>query len=420
MRSPISVAVLAVIAVLAAAARADVLVVAPSGGDFTQISSAIAAADEGDLVLVHPAPVAYGPFSILGKSLTVVAAHAGDAVKTRAIGVLNLSASQVVVLRGFTVSATLADHAPGVLVDDCDGAVRLEKLTVTGSPAPFQSSGQPATFGVEVFQSQDVGLVDCVVVGGAGASSDDNDWSATSGTHGLQVWQSSVWVHGSHFTGGQGGSHFDPDVKPGEFAGVGNGGAGIAVQNLATLSLAASSATGGAGGVQIIGLTLSDGGDGLLITGSDSVVHQRASGFMGAVGTGRDGMPIDQQAGFLETITTAPRTLSVPSPVREGEAVTFSVTGHASDVAFLLAALAPRGGWVPALQGPVLVAAPLTGGLLPLGTVPPTGPLTVAHLLPDFGPGFEFLDVHVQLLIESDDGTTLENGSTITVLSAAF
>ena len=63
--------------VLATPARADVLVVdAAGGGQYTDIQSAVLAAQDGDVVLVRTG--VYGPFDVRAKALDIVAYEGAD------------------------------------------------------------------------------------------------------------------------------------------------------------------------------------------------------------------------------------------------------------------------------------------------------------------------------------------------------
>ena len=150
-------------AALVSSAGAGVHVVG-SGETFAQISAAVAAAQDGDTILVESGW--YAPFTVDGKGLTIVA----EAGATVTIGVLGLvpqrstvralTANQTVVIRGIDGPFLLFGNA---------GAVRLEDCAIVGEPGDCSPLGcQPATAGVEVIDSASVAITRCAVTGGAG------------------------------------------------------------------------------------------------------------------------------------------------------------------------------------------------------------------------------------------------------------
>lgn len=102
-----------------------VWVVAPTIGpgiDFVQIQPAVDAAVDGDTVLVRAGT--YTAFLISGKSLTVAADGVTVSLTSqREVGIRNVSATQAVVVRGFS----LFRNGPSVLaISDCIGPVSIE------------------------------------------------------------------------------------------------------------------------------------------------------------------------------------------------------------------------------------------------------------------------------------------------------
>jgi hypothetical protein len=105
------------VGLLAPASAAGVITVAGSGpADFTQIADAVAAARDGDLILVSPSAGSYAAFTIDGKALVISSAQAGTPVSTRQITIENLAAGQTCVLRGLDATAPNNAFAPGLRV----------------------------------------------------------------------------------------------------------------------------------------------------------------------------------------------------------------------------------------------------------------------------------------------------------------
>lgn len=411
---------LAALTVLVAPAAAGVLTVSGSGGaDFTEISAAVAAAHEGDIILVEPpAADAYAAFTVDGLSLTITVAHDGDFVPTRQIWVKNLAAGQSVVLRGFVVAPLTSAQAPALRIDSCVGALRVEHCRLTGSQSPsLVNSGQPAILATS---AGDLGVTTCELEGGAGCSSISNDWDATSGGAALQLAAGSTWVHDSVLTGGRGGNHEDPDLQPGDNYQPGDGGAGARLAGGAELSISGCTLTGGDGGQQIVGWAHGLAGpavyevssstlrrrDSVLLSGSDTAPHY-------------DVPPIQMLASDIQTLHAEARHLAAPSPKREGETLDVTVDGKHSDLALLVFGLAAQGHWLPGLQGPLLVD-PAGATSIVLGSIELTGELHAAFPVPGLPPGIDGLDVHLQLAIASGGLLTLENGSVVVLLDSAF
>jgi hypothetical protein len=222
--------------------------------------------------------------------------------------------------------------------------------------------------------------------------------------------------------GGTGGSHFDPDVLPGEHYEVGDGGDGATVRGTSRLTLAGCALTGGAGGVQAIGASTSDGGNGLAQSGPAApLARVRDCSLAGGSGTAHPGPadPIDVSPAAVQYYDLASRRLSTTSPAREGELFGLAVEGAAGDQALLVLGFGPYGQWFEGLQGPLLVA-PTGALLLALGVVPGSGTLAAGFTVPSLGVLVEHFDVHLQLAILAGGGNSLENVSVVTLVDAAY
>ena len=153
---------------------AEILVVDADGsGDFLDLPPAVAAADDGDLILVRAAATAYAGFSVDGKGIAVVASGGGVPSIETAIEVSGLSADQLFALRGFDVSAV--GSVGGVLeLSQNEGAVWIEDCSV-------RALGVPATPYTAPVGSNDGMLVtDCANVVVMRSTIDGIEGSATS------------------------------------------------------------------------------------------------------------------------------------------------------------------------------------------------------------------------------------------------
>ncbi|HZL98930.1 MAG TPA: hypothetical protein VFD43_01645 [Planctomycetota bacterium] len=413
-------AVLTALAALAAPAAAGVWTVGPSGADFTQIGAAVAAARDGDLILVEPSGGApYAAFTIDGKSLAISIAHAGDVVEVRGVVVKNLAAGQSVTVRGFLMPVEdVFSLSSGAQVLQCAGAVRLEDCTISGS-----SSGQLGVGGmpaVDVSQSADVGLTHCTLQAGYGASSATNDWDASSGGPGLRLSAATAWVHESELRGGNGGNHDDPDPQPGGNSQCGHGGPGALLLGGSTLTLAGSTLVGGEGGAQVVNLSWSLGGPGVTVS-TGSLLRERDNTYLPGDGT----MPhtatpeiLGGPAGVL-TLHPPSRELLTASPLRAGGTASFLLIGDNGDLNVAPTGIVAKGQWHQAFAGPLLID-PQGLTLLGLGVTPASGQLQLSFTVPPLPASLDHLEVHMQLATVHDGVVTLENGSTIVLLDSAF
>lgn len=160
---------LAAFAAAAAAPAAVIVVDSQGGGDFTEIQSAIDAAQSGDTLLVKGGT--YAHFTIDQKALTVVA-EKGQTVQTYNYDlggliyapnvVTNVAATMTVTVRGID-GAFVASH--------CDGRVRFEDVTTTGKAGtcdPELGLTYDAEGGMFVQDSDAVSFVHCTLQGAWG------------------------------------------------------------------------------------------------------------------------------------------------------------------------------------------------------------------------------------------------------------
>ena len=403
---------------LAAPATAGVITVSQAGGaDFTQISAAVAAAQEADVILVEPpAAYAYDAFTVDGRSLTISVAHDGDLVRTRHITIQNLAAGQTCVLRGFVVVPVNLNY--GLFVEDCEGAVRVERCRLVGTSAEHLFI--LGADGIRALSAADLGITACELVGGAGWTSTSSDWDATMGGYGLRLMGGRAWVHDSVLTGGNGGWHTDSDPLSGSHFQPGNGGAGVFLGQGAELSLSGCTLRGGDSGQQIADLDFGLAGPGLYGLGG-TLLHLRDSVLESGSDTAphSEVPPLWMRPDDVQQLHAEARHLSNSSPVREHETLHLLVDGQRGDLALLIPGLGTQGQWFPALAGPLLVD-PSAGAPFVLGSIPSTGRLAADIPVPALPAGVEALVVHLQLAIANAEALTLENASTVVLLDAAF
>src|SRR5262245_32742535 len=158
--------------------HAGVIVVdSEGGGDFTTVSAAVAAAADGDTILVHAGTyVEAGAVVIDGKPLTIVAnwfdPTFGPSVKIRpGLVVRNLSPNEFVILEnldvvGATGTASAAATAGLTLLNN-NSHVRVQACYFTGGNGGSNAFPHGAP-GVDVQNSYSTALTGCRLSGGEG------------------------------------------------------------------------------------------------------------------------------------------------------------------------------------------------------------------------------------------------------------
>lgn len=353
-------------------------------GHHAEVQAAVDAAGEGDLIVVRPGH--YAPFTVAGKSLTIVAEAPRTvwftALTGHAIEVRDLGASQSVVLRDLVALRGSNDTSATVRVANAAGEVRFEGL-LAGHDAgwPGQRSleleGSGDFTAVESGFAQGVlavestaSFVDCRLQGAQG-----RDCSAiglaTAGSPGVEVIGGSVLVADSVVRGGDGGA--------------------------GDLVVICCDATGGPGA------RLS--GFGTTLTVRDSVVASGSTG--GGLACAIGSPAYDVQSGLVLTESGATPTGGFASEwaqVTGTSAVTLRAdTGQVQWIGF---SLAPAQLPTPAALGDLLLAPPLLL-VSNLGTSDGfTTGLTVP--VPYVAPGLPPLDLFAQTLaVDPLDGPVL-------------
>ena len=424
-------ATLAALAVLAVAAPADVLTVAPSGADYTQIQPAVDESQAGDTILVMPG--SYDQFGIFDRSLSVVADQPGTVQISGKVRVQNLAPGRRVVISGIDVAAN-GEHA--FLVWDNQGSVHVQQSTFVGSDGATLCAYPESWEALTVRNSSNLALVDCTLTGGDGYFG----LCPTSGAPAIFARDSTVTLYGCTLQGGQGG--FDPFEEAYD---GGNGGHGYQAPT-GFLFAAGSNFHGGHGGdgseedggPPPFGTAAGDGGDGghgiylgSFTSGaapSDAVLMDNVTtgGFGGQGGLGfyfPSGNPGAMGQGeFLLTNATSTelsgtaRVFGAPTVVREGDPVTLSVQGAPGDSVYLLQSPAPGYHLSIPFQGVVLL-----GGLPSLkqaGVIPSNGTLQRSFPASDLGPGVQAGLTRMQMWLSGPSGITLTNPVALTILDA--
>ena len=423
---------------------AAVLTVDSSGGaDFLDLPPAVAAAGDGDLLLVQPSPRPYSGFSLDGKGLTILAVGSGTHLVVGQVRVSNSTPAQFFGLRGFEVSLAgssggvvefsqcagtawiedcsiealgvppIPETPPagsnnGVLATDCDNVV-LVRTTVSGQKGSAILFGEPRA-ALETLRST-VSVYESVLLGPDGADAElffnGLSWNCSLGTLGSVLWSSSqeggrgarvedstFYAQGATFVGGEGGEG-SCCVDGGDFAcGIAarNGGPGLEVLGTSDVQLLDVTQLGGAGAPFL------------------------PCGLLGPPGAncsaGDDGAP---SVGAVTVLAGTARSLQLPSTVLIGGAEVLQVQGVLGDDAYAVFSDDSTPFFWPQLQSMQVTRLPVS--FVSLGDVPANGSLQTVFSLPPmlFGSGAQRRVVQ-GLFFGADGGTTLGSSSLVHLL----
>lgn len=335
MRIPLLLLWIGLPLILGRAAAGDVVFVAPTSLHKT-IDAAIAVASDGDVIIVKPGT--YPGFTLVDKSLWIVAETSSTVELTNTGKIQNLASHRQVVLRGLKLqNGSGPATSAGVEISNCQGPVRIEGCNVVGRHAYplssfYASAGGP---GALVTSSASVTFVRGTVDGGNGYDS-EGEISPSDAGNGLTATNSSLVLYDCQLEGGEGGSTLD---EPG--ANGGDGGDGVAITG-GDLFASGCELRGGKGGKGGPAGTFDpcgqsgDGGHGLSssanATGLDNL-------FLGAAGAGS---PSGCGSGFAGTngvgvsgsyvaLNGIARNLRATTPIAEGNVISYILGGKPNE-----------------------------------------------------------------------------------------
>lgn len=399
------------LAALASTAHADLLVVDAAqgpGSSFNTIQAAVTAASNGDTILVRPG-VAYQGFSVSGKSLSILAEYKTYFTldKDTEVEVRDLAADQIVVIRGVrdNNSTTIGSGSQWRL-QDCLGTVWIEDclLDVKGPQGQFVDPSHK----IDAENVDRLFVVRSILFGGNGKGSSIIGGTGSSGLDAQSC--GDVVVLDSELRGGLGGFGSGLD-----FALGGAGGSALTAHDCDSVFLSGCRLFGGDGGDSLSeGCDWGgDGGDGLHLTSGSAVptsptVLRDCDAFPGIGGINLDefcplgqGLPGELFTGDAGAVTVEAgeaRSLSAPTPVREGEVLRFRLEGAPGDLGFLVFGSQESVTAIPGLGGLLLVDAVLP--LLFTGVVG-TETLVYPLTIPNLPPGVDVRALPVQGLFAS-------------------
>jgi hypothetical protein len=373
--------------------QAQVWVVDDSGGpgvDFTTIPDAIAAAADGDVLLVREGVYGGDWTTIDGKSLTISADTGAEVTLDKLyFRVQNLAANQTVTFHGlystqfsttYVTAMEFLGNAGTIWIEDCDlyggisagivpliraiscNRVVIQRSTLRGLNAGITPSEEPTAAMMTLNSS--VYLHDCTLMGGLGVG--PHGFYLTHGYPGATVRGGLLYASGGGFYGGS--------------AGAGAGGHGV---------------------------HLVDGDPAYYHT---NVTHQGGAGTIPNL----PGKPIQVDSGFEQELSTFPHSFEASSPNHAGSNVMLSFVGEPGASVLLLFNLAPTADLFLGYEGPLLVDLSSVW-LWPMGTIPAIGPLNFTTRAPAL-PGLSAVQLYHQALFVSGGDATLGPGSYILYL----
>lgn len=401
------------------------------GTDFTTITGAVAAASDGDLVLIKNSGSGYDEHVLIsGKGLTL-APYPGFALTPRieikrGLEVANLAAQQRVVIEFANLSSTsLADPNGGVglIARDCDGTLHCSNCSIYGytegeyeTPPP---GGLPdAEAAAHLERCADAVFANCKLYGGRGVDVIYcQHQGPSSGAPALEALDSSIVLHGSHVQGGSAGVGFSGPCFGGD------GGAGLAAQ--ASTVFAAGSTF--IGGTETCGTFPGRPGPAIAAQGASAFVEVASCSLHGGPLCGTPSPDTIATDGAQIVVAATPTAgfklyvlqIEAAAILSEGEVGKLRVYGPQGAFTGLLFGAPSQGYAVPGLYAPALIAPPLTW--LALGVLPAGGMLELAINTPDQGAGVEWSSVHGQaLLVLPSQQIVLGAQRTLTLVDAAL
>ncbi len=326
-----------------------------AGADFTTIAAAVEAAAEGDIVLVRSGNYGFDEISISAKSLAVVA-EGGAEVRTSSLTLSGLARDQWSLVQGIRIESQgitgfLRDNQGPVWLERCIFRSLLfvndhEALRVWDCASTLligcDIEAPETEPGLDAMGSR-IGLFESMVRGGPAALLRNTRLSL----EGSQV----------HGIDGRDGFVFLPNG--------GDGSDGLVLENGSEAWIQDSILLGGAGGMPY------------------------GSGLPGA-----DGEALVVTSGALHSRAGPSKTLEVPSPVRAGDLITFTVRGEPGDLV-----------WLHLARKPLHLKAqrsPMDGHFL--GRIPAGGELVSSPFVPRLPAGLEGMVLFCQASVREADG----------------
>lgn len=386
----------------------DVILVRADGtGDFTDLPTAVAAAADGDILLVGEGD--YDGIYLDDRALAIVAEE-GAVPRLWYVWVSNQSRAKTTLLSGLELRGLITYLYPTLWVRRCRGPLRIDGCTITGGIRNGYCAGGPA---ITVRHARDVAITRSTATGGQAGTDPGCNNDPPRGGAGLRVDESTVAAWRSLFTGGAGENSVFVDL-----ASAGGHGALINHGELYAFYDLFAGGKGGDDRRDGIGPRCEVGGDGLNL--SSSAVYDQSSillagegGFDPDTGPCADGEPL-AGSGWNE-VAGLPRALEGPRVVTEGASFVLDVYAAAGELASLAISRRTDFLFVPAFEG-ARYTGPLLSPLVPLARVDGDGHVAVTFTAPALQAGEEGEVLYLQLVVQDAPDGTLRLGSPIALV----
>ena len=419
-----TVALFALLPALSSFTRASVLVVDASGsGTYSDLPAAVAAAADGDVLLVRGGT--YSGFTVVNRALDVVA-DAGASVRIDGVvRIEHLGLTRTFTLTGVEIVAP--PHVAALLLVSNSGSVRVQGCTLRGGVGSACSNSADGGNALHCLHSDDVAVARSTLVGGDSA---EDLVTSGRGGRGLYANDSRVALHAVEARGGR-ASDFSAGCPgaPGYGYG-GHGGEGVVVEFGLALFASGCELRGGDGSDFVppaLVVSQGCGASGLVANStSSSALRALATTFLpGASGIGGSNCgvipPFRTPGATLQLFPGSARRLNASRVTREGQLVRMEIEGLPGDQVEITFADRGRFGPSDPLRGVHLVARRTPHPTLLAGTIGASGRLVVAWAVGELGAGIAARRLFAQATcIDSTGIPTLTNAATIVLLDAAY
>lgn len=369
---------------------------------FHSVNAAVAAAADGDVILVHPGTYSE-VLAIHGKSLTIQGDRPNSwtsAPVVDGLTIADLAATQTVTVRGINIRNSTVPLNNKIRLRNNAGPVWIEELV---TPAILIGVGN--MFLVEDCDS--VVLNDCNI--GRFVRVDTQPAPT-------RFVRSSVHIFDSRFAPNH--TVLGIDGSPGIRA------EGPGILGVYESMIHGSNGVSGDDGQG--GCVSTDGGAAIRLEGDvellvqDSLVEGGLGG-QDCTPPGQDGPPIRPGTGTVHMLSSTARTHRAKSPVRDDESISVTLLGEPGD--HVLVFFTPRRPltqlFLSAVDGPLLIAPPLIKILD--GTLPTTGRRPLLLPVGDLGPGVSAVVLYAQALFIGGQGELVVSEPTaVTLLDQSF
>ena len=371
------------------------------GGDFLEISAAVAAASSGDTILVR-GESAFAGFDLDGKGLNLLGDSTDGFVNVLTnTTISNIPTGESVLIDGFHFdgAGVPGSSEPNLRLLDCQGTVSLQDCFFDGRQLNILSF--VANYhGLVVDNCDSVSITESRLEGAQSPSYTNPGFPSGAG---LVATDSSIFIYDSEIVGGRATKTVNsPTGLNFEFAA---GGYGVLAEGSFVL-MEGTPIHGGPGGFDNHPVFCKDGSDGgaAIRSVNSSVLYRDSSPTAGEGGSSFAPCIPGVAGQAIEFVGTAPTGLAgnaksyrlEPNPIREFQPGVVTRVGDPGDQVWIMISFRANALYFPALSGAVLLDAPIT--LLPSLSISAAGSNSFPVSFGDLGPGLDSLAFGAQIL----------------------